>query len=110
MDFTRQALQTNGKLFFKFQIHFLNEPHFFKIILALGLASEVGEAFVVISMHCSLNFELLAENHKIINEQQGWVYASEVEEAFVLIISRQKKFLLLIFISLWPMNLLDEQT
>ena len=53
MDLTRHALQTVGKLFFKFRNHFLNVLHFLKIILALGLASEVGEAFVLISKRSS---------------------------------------------------------
>ena len=40
-DFIRHVLQTNGKLFFfKFWNHFINELHIFKIIVALGLASE----------------------------------------------------------------------
>ena len=54
MDLTWQALQTNGKLFF-FLISesFLNELHFFKVIVVLGLASEVGEAFVLISTRSS---------------------------------------------------------
>ena len=33
-------------------------------------------------------FELLTENQKIFNNKQGWVYVSEVGEAFVLIITR----------------------
>ena len=33
-------------------------------------------------------FELLAENRKIFNEYQGWVYASEVGEALELISTR----------------------
>ena len=42
--------------FFKFLNHFLNELHYFEIIVALGLAIEVGEAFVLISTRSSLNF------------------------------------------------------
>ena len=37
MDATRKSLQANGKLFFKFQNHFSNQPQFFKIIVPLGL-------------------------------------------------------------------------
>ena len=33
-------------------------------------------------------FELLTENPKIFNNKQGWVYVSEVGEAFVLISTR----------------------
>ena len=45
MDLTRQALQTNGKVFFEFLNHFSNRLQFFKIIVPFFYASEVGEAF-----------------------------------------------------------------
>ena len=35
-----------------------------------------------------LVFELMAKNRKIFNREQGWVYASEVGKAFVLISTR----------------------
>ena len=56
MDLTRHALQTNGKYYFKFRNHVLNELHFIKIIVALGFInlSEVGEAFVQISTRSSI--------------------------------------------------------
>ena len=49
IDSSRHALQSNEELL----SIFLNELHFLKIKVAFGLASEVGEAFVLISTHFS---------------------------------------------------------
>ena len=65
MDLDRQALQTNGKLFFKFRDRFLNELHFIKIIEALGLASEVGEAYLHIYKNINVNSIQASKNTKL---------------------------------------------
>ena len=47
MDLTRQALQTNGKLFFQISESFFELTTKIKIIVALGLCMRVlGEAYL----------------------------------------------------------------
>ena len=43
-------------------------------------------------------FDLSTENRKIFNKKQGWVYASEVGEAFVLTRSSCCDFIYLFFL------------
>ena len=49
-----EPFQTNEKLFSNFGIIIRINLNFFEIIVALGLSSEVGEAFVLISTRSSL--------------------------------------------------------
>ena len=53
MDLSRQALQTNGKLFFKFRI-IGHKPKNIQRITSLSLYKQGGEAFVLISTRSSL--------------------------------------------------------
>ena len=54
MDLSRQALQTNGKLFSNFGIIFRISYIFFSMKVALGFCMRVGQAFVLISTRSSL--------------------------------------------------------
>ena len=55
-DLSRQALQTNEKLYSKFVFELLAESRI--LFNAWVYASEVGEAFVVISTRCSYRLEI----------------------------------------------------
>ena len=79
MDLTRRALLTNGNLFSSFKIIFLNELHFFKIIVALGLASEVEKAFVLISTRSNYLF-YIASIYNMTSISYGRVFCLESQK------------------------------